>query len=70
MGHAKKTWRELPATVGTGNFGRWYAQCVKGLASVVEACCKEPLLRIFTKHRVTTERIMHGNMHNVASTES
>ncbi|HTV61852.1 MAG TPA: hypothetical protein VMH30_04705 [Verrucomicrobiae bacterium] len=50
-----------------GNIRTWKAQRIKRLACIVESGCEKSLLGVLTQNRVATKRIMHRNVHDVAS---
>src|ERR1043165_3866097 len=65
--HPEKTGREFAATVGTGNFRGRNTHGIKSLARVVEPRGEKSLLSVFAEYRVAPKRIMHGNVHDIAS---
>jgi hypothetical protein len=52
--------------VWAGDLGARQTHGVEGLIRIIEAGRQKTLLGIFTENRVTSKRIMHRDVHDVA----
>ena len=67
MRHRQKTRGQFSTAVWTGDLRTGNAHRVKRLTRIVKTGRQKSLLGVLTENRVTAERIVHSNVHNVAS---